>query len=357
MTNLQLYQRLAVGTGFISNLTRHAPGWRRTTRAKGGYYLGDFHITGETATPVEMGAFFTSNIGRVIKEKTASMTTWEGEIVEMDLTIGGITWRITLNPERFQNKVNVYYTDATTGIQGSSGWSEDTDSSDIYGESQYIEVVGKHYDSTVATARRDRRLIEFAYPQSIPVGDLRRAAEGVNDALLAIRCAGLWHGINRRYQTADIAAANLSAQISTLVGYSEFVAAGRIETNTLSVPIKCATQPRRLWDLISELIGIGDAAGDRWVGGCYEGKKFNYAEAQQTVDHYWDNGQLVDKSRSPVIPSVIKPDMVVQLASLLPGDTPPGGNVWDSPRNVWIEEVEFSAPGQYRLIPYRGSAL
>lgn len=308
-------------------------------------------------TPVEMWRFFSENIGRRVRERTASITSWEGEIVEMDLTIDGITWRITLNPERFQNKVNVYYTDADTNKQSSSGWSEDTDSSDVYGESCYIDVVGQHYDSTVATARRDRRLMEFAFPQSLPVGDLAQIVGEPGPPTLAVRCAGYGLGMNRRYQTTDIAAAALSTQISTLVGYSEFVAAGRIETNSLSVPIKCATQPRRLWDLVKEMIEIGDASGDRWIGGCYAGRKFNYEAAETAVTHYWRDGRLVDKGNNPVVPSLILPNMVVQLAAAMPGDLPPGGNVWDSPRNVWIEEVEFAVPDSYRLIPYGESAF
>lgn len=358
MIALFLYDRLATSdSALIANLTHHALNWRRSTRAIGGYYLGDFTITTATMPRIDIWSFFQNNIGRRIVERTAGTVSWEGEIAEMDLQIDNITWRITLNQERFHNKVNVYYTDATTGSQASSGWSENTDSSDIYGESCYIDVVGQHYDSTVATARRDRRLVEFAYPQSIPVGDLTARADPTIPPTLTVRVQGYCLGMNRRYQTADISATALSSQIATLVGYSEYIAAGRIETNSLSVPISCADSPRSLWDLIAELIAIGDAAGDRWIGGVYADRQFIYEEARTTVSHYWRRGQLITRANTPVIPSLITPDMVVQLSAAVPGEDLPGAQVWDSPRNVWIEEVEFEVPDRYRLIPYGGSAF
>lgn len=357
--SLLLYERLVRGTSFIANITHHAPNWRRSIRLVGGYWLGDFTIMLATMDALAMRHIFDTSLGYRIVEKTFGLVTWEGEIVEMDLTADGATWRITLHPERWHNKVDVRYTDSITGTVKSVGFSETTASSDIYGESQYIDTVGSHYDATVAAARRDRRLLEFAFPQSVPAGGLVSASQQAvrRPDQLVVRCGGYILSMNRRYQTADIAAASLSTQLGVLVGNSEFVTAGDIETNALSVPITVASTPQRLWDIAKELILMGDASGDRYAGGVYAGRLFDYEAAQTTASHYWQNGQLLDKGRAPVTPSAILPNMVVQLSAILPGELPPGGNVWDSPRNLWVEEVEFAAPNSYRIIPYAGSSL
>lgn len=357
--NLLLHDRLAQSSAFIANITRHAPNWRRSIRLVGGYWLGDFTITPATMDAVAMRNIFDTSIGHRIVEKTFGLVTWEGEIVEMDLTADGVTWRITLHPERWQNKIDVRYTDSATGTVKSVGFSETTASSEVYGESNYIDTVGSHYNATVATARRDRRLLEFAFPQSVPAGALVSARQGAPQRpdQLVVRCGGYILSMNRRYQTADIAAASLSTQLGVLVGNSEFVTAGNIETNALSVPITVASTPQRLWDIAKELVLMGDAAGDRYTGGVYAGRVFDYEAAKTVVTHYWQNGQLLDQGRTPVTPSAILPNMVVQLSAILPGELPPGGNVWDSPRNLWVDEVEFAAPNSYRIMPYAGSSL
>lgn len=354
--SLTLYEKLLVSsTTRIANLTRHAPNWARSIRAVGGYWQGDFTIKPNTMPIIEMIDFFNRGIGRRIVEDTHGITTWEGEIVQMDLTLDGITYRRTMDSERWHNRVKVAYTDNATNIATATAWSEDTDSSDVYGESEYIDLVGSNYSATVAEALRDRRLAENAFPKSVPVGGLT-FARGITQRQdsLRVNCAGYVFGMNRRYRESDIAAANVSTQISTLVGNSEFVTAGSIDTNALSVPVKCSDISQRLWDVIEELILMGDGSGNRWVGGVHEDRKFDYNLAETAVTHYWRDGRLLNKASAPVVASMIKPDIVVRISGAPIGVVPPGGDVIDNPRNVWIEEVEFIAPDGYRLIPYGG---
>jgi hypothetical protein len=161
--------------------------------------------------------------------------------------------------------------------------------------------------------------------------------------------------MNRRFRESDTAAANVSAQISTLVGESEFVTAGYIGVNTLSVPISGAEIAFRLWDGISQMIEMGDGSGNRWVGGCYAGRKFRYQQAETTITHRWVQGRLLDLASTPIRPTMIRPDIIVALKDVPFGVLPPGGSAWDNPRNVYIEEAEFIAPDQYRLVPFEVS--
>jgi hypothetical protein len=316
--------------------------------------MGDFTITDQAVGHVSIISLFNTSIGRRIVEKTAGIISWEGEIVQMDLHHNGLTYRRTLDTERWHNKVKVAYTDSATAVASATAWSENTGSSDIYGESNYIDVVGDNYDATSAAALRDRRLAEHAYPRPFPEGGLSSQSSGPQGTSLNVIAAGYVFSMNRRFRESDTAAANASTQISTLVGESEFVTAGSIDTNTLQVPISGSQIAFRLWDGVSEIVEMGDASGNRWIGACLAGRKFHYKQARTTISHYWSGGKLRDLTKQPVSPSLIKPDTIVQISDIPVGVLPPGGNTWDNPRNVYIEEVEFIAPDQYRLIPYTG---
>jgi hypothetical protein len=353
---------LARGTAFIADITHYAQDWQRSIRAIGGFWKGSFYIpSGDgpgALDTVWLREFFYYNMGRRVEEKTHGVVSWEGEIVQMDLTHRGITYRRTLDPERWHNKVKVAYTNYADSVAAATAWSENTDSSDVYGESGYIDLVGKNHDSTSAAALRDRRLIENAWPRGVPVGGLafggfaRNAPDG-----LEVVCAGYVFSVNRRYRESDTAAAAVSSQISTLIGESEFVTAGRIDTNSLSVPIAGSEIPFRLWDGIEDYIGMGDGSGNRWVGGVYDGREMHYKAAETAVTHYWTNGQLTSKDTVRVTPTLIQPDIIVRLTETPLSLLPAGGGDWDDMRNVYIEEVEFVAPDAYRLLPYGGMGV
>jgi len=351
MYNLILHDRLTDDAGsHRQNITFHAQGWTRTTRAIGGYWTGDFSITDATMTRLDIARLYNAGIGRRVVERTMGLVSWEGEIVEMTITIDGVSYTISLDPEAWHNNVVVDYGHAMTAS------SENTDSSNIFGESQYIDNIDSTYSATAAAAIRDRRLTANAYPRSRASGGLGSASSSDRqDTSLHVICAGYWSSMNRIFRTTDIAAANASTQIGTLVGGSEFVTAGQIDTNTLQVPVRAAGNYPRLWDAVEAIIDMGDGSGNRYAGGVYAGRLFNYNTAATTVTHLFRNRRLLDFSGNVMQPSLIKPDIVVDIGGIPGAALPPGGNVWDRGDRAYIEAVEFTAPDQYRLIPYGAS--
>jgi len=75
------------------------------------------------------------------------------------------------------------------------------------------------------------------------------------------------------------------------------------------------------------------------------------------VQYHWRDGRLVNGIGQPVLASLIKPDIIVRVADLPWSIQPPGGNVWDNPHNVWIEEAEYIYPNGYRLMPYTSGPM
>lgn len=310
--------------------------------------MGSFELYGDDVGREDLIQWFNYYLGNQIKELTTGLVSWEGLIYEMTLTLDGVQYRRTLDKEWFHNRVKILYRNA--GAQAETAWSENTDSSDEYGEMNYIDTIS---EATVAaaTALRDTRLTDFAFPRSRMTGGLQFGLESQAEVdSLQVVVAGYAFTLNWRYRESSIAATAASTAIADLVDDSEFVTAGIIDTNSLSVDVDCTT-PQRLWDAIEDLIVQGDASGNRWVGGVYEDREFDYNQAATEVEYYVRSGSLVDKGAMPVVPSLLKPDFIVCLGNAPTGGTPIGGNVWDDPRNAWITEVEFIAPDGLVLKP------
>lgn len=347
MYNLLLYDRLAASMdGYHGNITAIASTWRRSIQAKGGFWTGDFKVTERDVTRGELVDFYNDWIGRRLIEKSYGITTWEGEITQLRLTIDGVTWLRSMDTARWHNRVKILWGG------GETAWAENTDSTGLYGDSEYIEQAPSMYNQTAAEARRDRLLAQDAYPRSRAqeglVIDPAREVEGDG---LSITCAGYVFSMNRRYRETDTAPANASAQVITLVGESEYVTLGRWDANTLQVPISTGGLPTPLWDLLQEIIVMGDASGNDWIGGVYEDREFDYLAAKTSVSHYWRGGQLYEIGGTNVIPTHARPDMLIELVGAPRGRTLPGAEIWDQPNRVYIEEVEFQAPDKLRLVP------
>lgn len=347
MHNLLLYGKPALTIPpSYGNITQIAKGWRRTTRAVGGFWLGSFYLD---RSREELTWWYNQHMGCRIEEQTVGVVTWEGLVYEMNLTIDGIRYRRTLDKEWFHNKANVWYRDA--GVQSATGWSENTDSSDEYGEMNYLDTVG---EATAAGAAAIvlTRLEDYAFPRSRMIGGLEFSDEPRRRTgdRLQVTVAGFVHTLNWRYREASIAATAADTAITTLVGASEFVTAGVIDANALSIDADCTT-PQRLWDLCEDIILQGDASGNRWVGGVYGDKRLDYNQAATTVEYYVREGNLYDNVGQKVTPSLLMPDFIVHNSDAPSGETPVGGDVWNDPRNAWITEVEFIAPDGLRLKP------
>ena len=351
MFNLLLYERLPISTAnFRGNITRLAQDWHHSVRAVGGFWLGDFSISQEQLTRGEIVDFYNRAIGWRVVEASYGPVTWEGRISQLKLSIDGAEYTRSMDPESWHNKVAVRYPPTITA------WTENTESSDLFGESCYVDSVGGAYNNTAAVARRDRRLAEYAYPRSRATGGLASAKEA-RGVRLDVLCAGYVFTINQRYRLTDTAPANLSTQVGVLVGESEFVTAGTIAINALQVPISTEGIPTRLWDLIEELIGMGDDTGAEYVGGVYAGRVFNANLAETAVTYYWRTNTLYNAAGDPMLPTHIQPDTVVELVNAPRSQALPGGGIKDKPNRIYIDQGEIIAPDAYRLTPRYGPVL
>ena len=456
MFSLWQYQRLAEGTGWERDFTRYAQNtWRRTIRARGGYWTGDFVITG--LSTFQYQNLYSVLIGKRIVEKSWGRTTWEGEIIGLSMTLNGVTNEQSMDSELWHNKVKCQYTfpsavdvqqggvlayvapggddgfqdslqdfsdwevlagDATheiritnddgtqcsgymgeatqtlnpddsiwlfkdrgrgvagingdtvaktpltyivsdidnSGTQQATDWSENVGSSDIYGESQYIEVLPEECYLTAAEASRDRRLEDFAYPRSQPVGGLSSDEPQSSGNQMTVTCAGYVFSMNRRFYETNMPPLAISTQIGTLVTASEYVTDGGILVNdTINSSLTGAAMTFKLWDGIEGLALLGDSSANRYRCGVHADRLFTYDLAETTALYEWRSGQLRYATGQLVPPTLIMPDIIVRLEAPLVV-APPDAS-WQTVTQVYITEVEYVAPNGYRLVTDAGDVL
>ena len=348
--SLLLYGRLASASdAFMGNVTLLLPDWQRTDRAIGGHWQGDGTITEGLMSRHAMRQAFNTWLGCRFVERAAAIDTWEGEITRIDFAKDGVIMSRSLDPEHWHNRVKTSYTDYLLGTPTATAWAVNTSSSRIFGGCEYIDTVGRNYGTESACTVRDTRLTERAFPRTLPVGVTQELG-----ARLTIHCSGYVFSMNRRYRESDIAASPISSHITTLAGAAEFVTPGRVVATGASAAVKASAVPERLWPIAEELVLVGGSANERWVGGVWAGRQFHYEPAETEVTHYWRQGKLYTRAWSRVHPCFVTPNSIVRSCGF--SESLPGGDlVWDSARDFYVEEVEYSIQdNQARLTPYGG---
>jgi hypothetical protein len=105
-----MYQKPTAGMSRMPvDIDSIARGMQRSTKAVGGYWTATFDVMERDVTPIELRNFFDGWLGNVMREYTAGMMTWEGIVYSMNLVIGGAEYFISLEPEWFHNKTQVFY--------------------------------------------------------------------------------------------------------------------------------------------------------------------------------------------------------------------------------------------------------
>jgi hypothetical protein len=354
--DLHLYQRPSAGEAYVANITAVARGWRRTVRALGGYGVGAFRVGAGDLTAIELADWYNNYLGCVVREISYGMLSWEGFICELRLRRGGLEYVRSLDPEWWHNAVETIYT-MPDGTKTGTGLTIQTASAAEYGRMEYEIVLGR---STMlgAQALRDRHLAEYMWPRSRLAGRVALGAVDDEPDELWVFCAGYWETLNWRHvgntPSWPTVQGEASAVVASLVGTSEFVTAGRIESNSLDVmvmpPAEAMPVPQRVGDLIGLVVEQGDVAGNVWQCGVYAGRELVYEPAPVEPDYYLQGGRLTDRGGGEVVPSLMPAGVLVRSLDAPVAGVPVGSllgeaRAWDDAAVGYVEEVEFVAPG------------
>lgn len=343
--NIGLYNNRKVSQDFVADITALCPDYQDSTRAMGGYWTGQFSL--QDLPLQELEEWFNYYLGYRVLRQVAGVTKWVGFISQMRLVSGGQTYVRDLNT--MVNRALVYYSDVTGATVTPTAWNTNALSIANYGQRDDTYTLDG-VSASVATDFRDTQLTRYGWPRSIGTGgSLFPSDDVIVPPVLYVQLSGYVFTLNWRFVVSNSATlANLSDFMATLVGESEFVTAGTITQNTRQVPQRFLS-PMRTWDAIEKLTSIGDVSGNRYVASVGTGLKLNYGLAATTVGYYINNGRLYELDGSECIPGEIVPDRIARRQ-----DAPSGfweGDVYSDPRNVYISEIQFHAPGQITLAP------
>lgn len=307
----------------------------------------------------EADDWLLDGLGRhTVRKNESGVTIWEGFVNLIRYRYGGSSR--TIGPLiEMANVVDGVYspqdtttTPPTSGGRTSTGYYEDEDSKERYGEIRQILSLGTTTDS-LAT----RAVSKFLSEKRFPPRTTGESFPGGSDMELTLECLGYGHLFSTyEYNDTGTGEQNLSTQLVQILNACPFASifAGdstRIEINTLQVPLYVDGSPRAK-ALIEELVSYGDEDDNRYIFGVFAGRQIIY-ELAPTATYYIrrvsDRKQEVeDRAGGRVWPWNVLPGKWLRTPDLLPGRSQPA-NLREDIRNTYIVSVSFSSPDRLEV--------
>ncbi len=272
-------------------------------------------------------------------ESTAGQRVMRAEIADTNLHAGTIGVRLYCTSDSGE-----IYADGAkfreAPQQAETAWYMDVDSQDEFGVSEDVLLYGGLSDAA-ANAKAQTHLGKNRWVRTRPPDDYLVGKVQGPDSLSLTFYGHVFTLRNRHCRSAGTDQAGTI--VSTLIGESEFITAGIVSANTMQYQID-DRGPLRAWDVIEDIVLTGDASGNRWIGGVYGGRKFDYGQASTTIEYRYSKGILKTVSGVVIEPWFLRPGLVyMDDMPLGPGDI--SGNDMDDPRAFYMDEVEFDVAG------------
>ena len=365
MPALSLHPRVAENTADASvylgkDACAAARDLKCATRARGGYWQASYWLSQEDFTLAELTEFYMLNIASRLRLAAYGITAWEGLLWKMELSHAGTVSTVDL--DRMINACNIYYSN-TVGSRKKTGWSTNSNSTGIFGERGVAVSLGGSSKQAAANLRATI-LANQAWPRSWRTGGDNLAGVAVwarDPARLSVTARGYFHTLDWEWQETTVSNRYTDLALATLIGNSEFVTAGMMDTNDNGAGevarVDCYPIPRPLGECVLELLEQGDTSGDAWQGGVYAGRTFNYHAAPTDWTYQRQGAALLDKCGGQVeCLALVRPGFLLYNADAPTGWAKPGtASDWDDPQVGYVEEVEWVAgsakgPDELRLM-------
>ena len=331
-------------------------------QANGGWWSASIVLNGEL---VDMEDWFAEGINRHVEvHNSANVLIFAGFVNQVDLSAG--TLSATRGPLMdVVNRVSVTYTpiiDATTtppiqGTQTTTTIAGDATSQGKYAILEDVVEGGALLDDGVtddAAQLRDTYLQEFKDPESSE--DLNLGGGGsVPSVTLSV--LGYVHRF-QKYVMQDVTAATttITTKIQNAINAdpnglfsTDF---SKIATNAF-LTSRYEDDNRMAWDVMQELVSIGDVNNDRYTLGVYANQQVAYAVLPDSAayKHRIADGNievLTFMGDAIVEPWDVLPARWIFLPDFLTGRSLPAA-LRDDPRYIFIESVRYTAPNALQI--------
>jgi len=349
------------GTLITDQLGQQVDSYDHEILANGGFWSA--RMTFSDVRQV-LESWFAQGLNRHIEVYGPELTTvWEGFVNQITYSAGTLT-AVHGPVMQVGNRVSVTYTpilDATTtpptvGTQTTTTIQDDDDSRALYGVLETVLSQGQLLDDGTtdeAEQIRDTFLAENAWPQSseeLGLGDTSTPS-------ITLDCLGYVHRL-QRYVMQDTTAATVQISNDDGTGKVQLALAddpnGMFSTDysktvdNAFLTSRYENDNRMAWDVITDLVGVGDVNDARYTFGVYEDRRAVYTAVPTDVQYQHrigGAGMRLERygSGQEIMPWLARPARWLFLPDFLTGQTVPATMRRD-PRHIFVESVRYSAP-------------
>lgn len=344
----------------LANLTERVEGYQHVVGAFGGYISATFSLSA-TLQEIEFWLAYGLNAHVEIKDQ-GNDWAWVGFVDSLDVKLGGLA--LQRGPvTAIANRVRLAYTrmesasSVNQGEQRFTAIAEDSNSQRKYGVlTKTLTAPSGGLTDAEAVQVRDLYLAESKNPKDTKSINFGGEEGAVN---VTFNCVGYYARLNTPYHVTTTGYQDISAKLKAVLAADPnglFPAGNNlITTNTTQVKTEETDEPDAL-SIIRSLVGLGDAAGARYLFLVSENNRVTYAPAPTTVDYMgvgYGQIKLRSFSGAPLQPWAVRPGRWAFLTTLLAGYSPKQ-DLRDDLRALFIEQATYTAP---YLIQLQGGAV
>jgi len=339
--------------GFIQDITPNIEGYNHIISAVGGFDTAGFTLKG---TRDELDDWFDDGLmRRVAVHNPEGIQVWEGYVSRMRYVVGTLVKTKTI--DNLYNRIVMRYAPLDFSVFPPIAGApvthtfNDVASQQDFGVKALVISAGERTDSTAydwaRTVLKDRK--------DIQIGENVNTA-GQDALSIEIECRGYWHTLKwlpyENSKTGTIQAHQVVEEIirdfnDTNQGWfpMDF---GWLEYN-FRKERRSSDSLQSHFEVLKNIIDEGGSGGERWVGGFYQDRRFQYKAAEDIGGLYTEHFDLYRALDDPA-------QMIFDSAlgtEVKPWDMVPDRilkTVDDLSDDMYIEQVTFRAPYSLTLV-------
>ena len=356
-----VYQPLVMGGEHIATLDVNMTGYNHSISANGGFDRASIPIVDDR---LSLDEWIEGGVARHIEVyNSAGVLVFEGFVNSVHGAMGA--YQVTVGPLMdIGNRVSVAYSPVdystsppTVGATTVTTVADNDTSQERYGIIEKVINGGRVTDDE-AEFIRDTYLGEQAFPvtaSEISVGSGSQPS-------ITLECLGYWYWTNCYvYNDTTSGTIQVDERIPDIIEADPngFFPSPVVDTNNSIVPQE-SDEDKMAMAHLKELLALGGATDQRYTLGFYENRIAYYREVPTDIAYKMelsDQAQRVKTFEGALVyPWDIRPAQWIFIADALIGRYT-GSNLYEDPRYMFIEQVEYTAPWGVRLTGSRVSTF
>jgi len=349
-----IFEPLARGGAKLISVDKNINSYSHTLSANGGFDKMTISIADDR---LSLDEWIEKGVGRHVEVYNQAETlVWEGFINVVSGTMGAFKISVGQLAE-IGNRVSVAYAPVdtatsppTVGATTITTIAENESSQDRFGIIEKVLSTGRVTDDE-AELIRDTYLKESAFPATSSEISLGASSQ----PSITLECLGYWYWTNLYvYNDTDSGTMQVDDRIKEIIEADPngFFPTPVIDTNNSIVPEE-SDEDKMAMAHLKELLALGGASDQLYTLGFYGGRKAYYKEMPSDVAYKTtlsDQGQrILTYEGALVYPWDVRPAQWMFVSDALIGRYTDANELYEDPRYMFIETINYTAPWQLTL--------